>query len=102
MCFIPNNYLIIATDANNYYIKLDEKIFQGKNDIAENIDENMSNEEAINFLTTVPESQKNKIFKAVTIHIENTSDQNLPFEDTFRSNKVVFCRNFLSNFFFVF
>lgn len=95
MCFVPNDYLVIATEANNYYLKLNERMFHGKNDITEKIDENMSNEEAINFLTTVPESQKKKTFKASIIQIENTSDQNMSFEDKFRANKIAYRKNLL-------
>jgi len=96
MCFVPNDFLIIATDANNYYIKLDEKMFWGKNKITETIDENMSNEEAINFLTSAPESQRKKTFAANVVLIENTSDQNISFKDEIRSNKIVFYKKVLS------
>lgn len=60
MCFALNDYLIIATECNNYYVKLNESVLLIKNETNERIDVDMSNQEAINFLTSVPEDRKRK------------------------------------------
>ena len=96
MCFAPNDFLIIATEENNYYVKLSENFFLVNEETSEKIDEEMSNEETINFLTSIPESQKKKKLQARNIYIENKSDQNNTYQDNFKANKLVFWNNLLS------
>ena len=96
MCFALNDYLIIATECNNYYVKLNESVFLTKTETNERIDEDMSNQEAINFLTSLSEEQKRKEHKAEVIYVENKSDQNITFQDFFKANKIVSYKNLIS------
>lgn len=61
MCFIPNDYLIISTIAENYYVKLDEdKLFNRSNAIQLNsMSQEMNNEDTINYMTTAPDLNEN-------------------------------------------
>ena len=98
MCFVPNDYLIIATTANNYYFKLDDNLLFNKTEMSqmtENIDVDMSSQQTIDYLTTLPESEKEKKFKAQVAFVENKSQNNSPFQDSFTVNKLVYCRNLL-------
>ena len=96
MCFALNDYLIIATECNNYYVKLNESVLLIKNETNERIDVDMSNQEAINFLTSVPEDRKRKKHKAEIIYVENKSDFDSTFQGSFIANKIVSYRNFIS------
>ena len=63
MCFIPDDYLLIATDAENYYVYLDEaKLFDvpGSNhDPDSEADVIIPSDDIKNYLTTKSE-RKNK------------------------------------------
>jgi hypothetical protein len=96
MCFIPNDFLVIATEKKHYSLQLNDNMLLKTNDNAQVVtDVDMSSQDAIEFLTTVPESQKNKKYKALLIEIENKSDQDKPFIDSFVANKLLFCRDTL-------
>lgn len=60
MCFVSDNYLIISTSNSIYGIKLDDNVIfnQEKSPISNVIEEKMSNEEVIAYMTTQPKTKE--------------------------------------------
>ena len=93
---MPNDYLVIATTVNNYYLKLGDNLLFSENELSQTPSIDMCSQQSmVDYLTSVPESQKNKQLKAKDLYIENQSDNNEPYRDVFTANKLVYCRKYL-------
>jgi len=87
MCFVSNRDLVVSTEFQNYGVHLsDEKLFGAFIQVEE------MNEDIVNYLTSQPKEQ-HKVFEAQKLLILSNTENNMPFEDNFIANKILYFNN---------
>ncbi|CAF0706544.1 unnamed protein product [Brachionus calyciflorus] len=95
MCFVSNDYFLIATRNNIYNIKLsDEILFGQKFDSPMEIqNESMTNEDVINFMTSKPKTKE--YLTATPTKMIGISAQNMIYEELIIANKIIYYKDIL-------
>lgn len=112
MCFVPDRYMLVAAESGTYSVKVNVRKMLKSNEqkktgttstsALEKQDENLSNENVLDFMTST-KSDDSKLINpqlvAQPVVIEAVSRKQQVVEKKFTSNSLIFANDLLCNFF---